>query len=205
MITIVDYGTSNLGSMQNMLKKIGAASAIASTPEALQSATKIIIPGVGSYDSGMHKLNASGMVEALNEKALVQKIPILGVCLGMQLMTESSEEGVSSGLGWVAAKAIRFDQKSDPNLRVPHVGWNIVHGLGDSPLLASMDEETRFYFSHSYFVAPKDRKDVILEAEYGRHRFAAAFEKDNLIGAQFHPEKSHRFGMWFLRNFVERY
>lgn len=202
MITIVDYGTSNLGSMRNMLKKIGAQCIVASSPEHILSASKIIIPGVGAFDAGMRKLRQSGLVDALNEKALVEKVPVLGVCLGMQLMTRGSEEGELPGLGWLDAETVRFDQKADPDLRVPHMGWNLV-APAKQTLFAAAEGELRFYFAHSYFVRPRDPDDVLFEAHYGSHRFAAAVQTGNIVGAQFHPEKSHRFGIDFLRNFVE--
>lgn len=204
MITIVDYGTSNLGSMQNMLRKIGAASRIAASPDDLDGASKIIVPGVGSFDAGMGKLRESGMIPVLNQKALVDRIPTLGVCLGMQLMTESSEEGVLSGLGWIEAEAVRFDQNGDLGLKVPHMGWNEVVPAKASALTANFPADARFYFAHSYHVKCKVAEDVLLGVSYGAGTFTAAFERGNLFGAQFHPEKSHRFGMAFLRNFVER-
>jgi glutamine amidotransferase len=205
VITIVDYGTSNLGSMQNMLKKIGASSRIAASARDLENATKIIVPGVGSFDAGMKKLHESGMIPALNQKALVEGVPTLGVCLGMQLMTESSEEGELPGLGWVEAKTLRFDQRSQPDLKVPHMGWNEVTPAKASALIADFAPDARFYFAHSFHVMCKSEADVLLRVSYGAGTFAAAFERDNLMGAQFHPEKSHRFGMTFLRNFVERF
>lgn len=204
MITIVDYGTSNLGSMSNMLRKIGVVSRIASTPEHLEDATKIIIPGVGSFDAGMKKLMESGMIPLLNRKVLEEKVPILGVCLGMHLMTRSSEEGELPGLGWLGARTVRFDQRAEPDLRVPHMGWNEVHPAKPSPVLADMPEEARFYFAHSYFVKPENQGDVLLTARYGTSNFAAAVARDNIVAGQFHPEKSHRYGMWLLRNFAER-
>ena len=204
VITIVDYGTSNLGSMQNMLKKIGAASRIAASPNDLDGATKIIVPGVGSFDAGMGKLRQSGMIPVLNQKVLVDRIPILGVCLGMQLMTRSSEEGVLPGLGWIEAEAARFDQNGDPGLKVPHMGWNEVVPAKSSALTANFPADARFYFAHSYHVKCTMAEDVLLEVSYGAGTFTAAFERGNLFGAQFHPEKSHRFGMALLRNFVER-
>jgi glutamine amidotransferase len=204
VITIVDYGTSNLGSMQNMLKKIGAASRIAASPNDLDGATKIIVPGIGSFDAGMGKLRESGMIPVLNQKALVDRIPTLGVCLGMQLMTESSEEGVLSGLGWIEAQAVRFDQKGDPGLKVPHMGWNEVVAAKASALTANFPADARFYFAHSYHVKCRMAEDVLLGVSYGAGTFTAAFQRGNLFGAQFHPEKSHRFGMTFLRNFVEQ-
>ncbi len=205
MITIVDYGTSNLGSMRNMLKKLGAASRIASVPQDLADATKIIVPGVGAFDAGMRKLQQSGMVPALNQKVLMERVPTLGVCLGMQLMTEGSEEGELSGLGWIEARAKRFDQASDPEIKVPHMGWNEVTAVKPSALTAQFPSEPRFYFAHSFHVICRKADDVLLTFVYGANIFTAAFQRDNLIGAQFHPEKSHRFGMALLRNFVEQF
>jgi imidazole glycerol-phosphate synthase subunit HisH len=205
MITIVDYGTSNLGSMTNMLRKIGQPSRIASAPDQLEDATKIILPGVGSFDAGMKKLVQSGMVPVLNRKVIDERVPTLGVCLGMHLMTRGSEEGELPGLGWLAAATVRFDQVAEPNLRVPHMGWNEVHASKDSVVTADMADETRFYFAHSYFVRPDDPADILLEARYGASSFAAALARDNIVAGQFHPEKSHRFGMWLLKNFAERF
>jgi glutamine amidotransferase len=205
VITIVDYGTSNLGSMQNMLKKIGAASRIAASSQDLEPATKIIVPGVGSFDAGMKKLRESGMVPMLNQKALVEKVPTLGVCLGMQLMTRSSEEGELPGLGWIDARTRRFDQRLDPSIKVPHMGWNEVVAAKASELIGQFPADARFYFAHSFYVDCASPEDVLLEVSYGTSTFAAGFERGNLMGAQFHPEKSHRFGMTFLRNFVERF
>ncbi len=205
MITIVDYGTSNLGSMQNMLRKIGASSRIAASARDLEDATRIIVPGVGSFDAGMKKLHESGMIPVLNQKVLVEKVPTLGVCLGMQLMTEGSEEGELPGLGWIEAKTLRFDQHAQPGLKVPHMGWNQVVAAKTSALIADFPPDARFYFAHSFYVMCKSADDVLLTVSYGASAFAAAFERGNLMGAQFHPEKSHRFGMTFLRNFVERF
>lgn len=203
MITIVDYGTSNLGSMQNMLKKIGAPSKIAASPADLEDATKIIVPGVGSFDAGMKKLQQSGMIPMLNQKTLVEKVPTLGVCLGMQLMTQSSEEGKLPGLGWIEARTLRFDQHFDPGIKVPHMGWNEVVPAKASELVGQFPTEARFYFAHSFHVVCASAEDILLTVSYGTGTFAAAFQHGNLMGAQFHPEKSHRFGMTFLRNFVE--
>lgn len=205
MITIIDYGTSNLGSMSNLLRKIGHVSRIASSPDQLEDATKIILPGVGSFDAGMKKLTESGMVPVLNRKVTEERIPTLGVCLGMHLMTRGSEEGELPGLGWLPANTVRFDQIAEPTLRVPHMGWNQVHAAKNSVVTADMAEETRFYFAHSYFVRPDNASDVLLEAQYGASRFAAALERGNIVAGQFHPEKSHRFGMWLLKNFAERF
>ena len=205
MISIVDYGTSNLGSMQNMLKKIGVSSRTAAVPQDLEGATKIIVPGVGSFDAGMKKLQESGMIPMLNQKALIEKVPTLGVCLGMQLMTRSSEEGELVGLGWIDAHTRRFNQRLDPGIKVPHMGWNEVVPAKASELIAQFPADARFYFAHSFHVVCAASEDVLLRASYGASTFAAAFQRGNLMGAQFHPEKSHRFGMTFLRNFVERF
>jgi imidazole glycerol-phosphate synthase subunit HisH len=205
VITIVDYGTSNLGSMRNMLKKIGAASRIASVPQDLEGATKVIVPGVGAFDAGMRKLQQSGMVPALNRKVQVERVPTLGVCLGMQLMTEGSEEGELAGLGWIEARAQRFDQASDPDIKVPHMGWNEVTTVKPSGLTVQFPPEARFYFAHSFHVICRKAEDVLLTFAYGANTFTAAFQRGNLIGAQFHPEKSHSFGMALLKNFVEQF
>ena len=205
MITIIDYGTSNLGSMRNMLKKVGAPSRIASAPQDLDGATKIIVPGVGAFDAGMRKLQQSGMIQALNQKVMVERVPTLGVCLGMQLMTERSEEGELPGLGWIEASAVRFDQVSDPGIKVPHMGWNEVFVVKPSGLIANFPPEPRFYFAHSFHVVCRNAEDILLTFGYGTNSFMAAFQRDNLMGAQFHPEKSDSFGMALLKNFVEQF
>lgn len=205
VITIVDYGTSNLGSMRNMLKKVGVASKIASVPQDIADATKIIVPGVGAFDAGMRKLQQSGMVPALNQKVLMDRVPTLGVCLGMQLMTEGSEEGELAGLGWIEARALRFDQASDPTIKVPHMGWNEVTAVKPSGLTEQFPSGARFYFAHSFHVICRKADDVLLTFAYGANTFTAAFQRGNLMGAQFHPEKSHSFGMALLKNFVEQF
>jgi len=205
VITIVDYGSSNLGSMQNMLKKVGASSKIAAAPQELEGATKIIVPGVGSFDAGMKKLQQSGMIPMLNRKALVERVPTRGVCLGMHLMTRSSEEGDLPGLGWIDAHTRRFDQHRDPSIKVPHMGWNEVVPAKGSELIGQFPVDARFYFAHSFHVVCASAEDVLLSMSYGANTFVAAFQRANLMGAQFHPEKSHRFGMAFLRNFVEHF
>ncbi len=202
-ITIVDYGVGNVGSIQNMLKKVGARSVVASSSEQVLQANKLILPGVGAFDAGMETLARSGLVAALNHKALVERTPVLGLCLGMQLMTRGSEEGKLPGLGWVNAATCKFDAAATPGLKVPHMGWNLVAPAKHSPILKNYSEDTRFYFVHSYYVRCEDRADPLLRCAYGGHSFDAAFEHRNLIGVQFHPEKSHRFGMWLLKNFTE--
>ncbi len=202
-ITIIDYGTSNLGSMQNMLKKLGVASRFATTPGDVLVAEKIILPGVGSFDAGMRTLKATGMIESLNHVVLEKHVPVLGVCLGMQMLGGGSEEGSETGLGWIDSRAIRFDNVSYPGMRVPHMGWNEVDVKKASPLTAAAPERPRFYFANSYHVVCNDPSDELLETEYAGLRFTSAIERGHIRGAQFHPEKSHRYGMWLLKNFAE--
>lgn len=205
MITLIDYGVGNLGSIQNMLKKLGAESAIASDIATIERATKLILPGVGAFDAGMGQLNASGLRPALDAAALGRKVPVAGICLGMQLMTEGSEEGRLPGLGWVPARTVRFVPTAGETLKVPHMGWSVVSPAKPSPALDFLEGESRFYFVHSYHVACCNRADALLQAQYGSVAFDAAFERDNILGFQFHPEKSHRFGMALLKAFLERY
>lgn len=202
-ITIIDYGTSNLGSMQNMLKKLGVASRFATTPQQILASEKLILPGVGSFDAGMRTLKATGMVESLNHMVIEKRVPILGVCLGMQMLGAGSEEGVETGLGWIDSRAVRFDNATYPEMRVPHMGWNEVNVRKVSPLTAEAPERPRFYFANSYHVVCNDPADTLLETEYSGLRFTSAIEKGHIRGAQFHPEKSHRYGMWLLKNFAE--
>ncbi|MEZ0394849.1 MAG: imidazole glycerol phosphate synthase subunit HisH [Anaerolineales bacterium] len=204
MVTIVDYGVGNLGSILNMLKKVGAKAEASSDPDVLRRAEKLILPGVGAFDAGMHKLNESGLTPLLNELVLEKKIPVLGLCLGMQLMTRRSEEGAEAGLGWLAAETVRFRfGPEQAHLKIPHMGWNTLEVRRPHPLVADLGPEPRFYFVHSYHVVCADEADVVAYTDYG-HPVTAIVARDNLLGAQFHPEKSHKFGMQLLRNFVER-
>lgn len=202
MITIVDYGMGNLGSIRNMLKKIGFESEITSDPQAVLHARKLILPGVGAFDAGMESLDRSGLRQALDTRVLADKIPVLGICLGMQLMTAASEEGRLPGLGWIDAKALRFEP-SQAAPKVPHMGWNLVEPTRQAPLVDGLPSESRFYFVHSYHVRCAQPDDVLLSTVYGL-TFHSGFQRENVWGVQFHPEKSHRFGMQLLRNFAER-
>jgi glutamine amidotransferase len=202
MVAIVDYGIGNLNSIRNMLNKIGVDCMITSSPEEIRRARKLIMPGIGAFDAGMSRLMASGLIPTLNEKVLNDKTPVLGICLGMQLMTRGSEEGRLPGLGWIQAITRRFDRVSDPTLKVPHMGWNVARPAKESVLLQECPEEPRFYFTHSYYVACENPQDQLLTVRHGSTVFDAGFEHGNLMGVQFHPEKSHRFGMWFLKNFA---
>ncbi|OJJ19316.1 imidazole glycerol phosphate synthase, glutamine amidotransferase subunit [marine bacterium AO1-C] len=198
MITIIDYGIGNLGSVFNMFKKIGAASKITADLNEIEQAEKLLLPGVGAFDKAMERINEGRLREILDYKALEEKVPVLGICLGMQLLTESSEEGSLPGLGWIPAKTIGF--KKENNLKVPHMGWNEVNVQQDCPLVKDLPEEPRFYFVHSYYVKCHQDENVILKTHYA-HDFDAAIWKDNIYGAQFHPEKSHKFGMKLFENF----
>lgn len=203
MITIINYGLGNLGSIRNMLKKIGYDSVIINNPDELKVATKIILPGVGSFDTGMKNLLERGWIETLNQKVLEEKVPVLGICLGMQLMCRGSEEGKLKGLNWIEAdvRKFHFEERA---LKVPHMGWNFCEPVKKSKLLQDNLSERRYYFVHSYYVNNYDHNDVMLETVYG-FKFTSAFERNNIIGMQFHPEKSHKFGLIILKNFIENY
>jgi glutamine amidotransferase len=202
MICIVDYGLGNLGSIRNMLKKVGFPSVVSSSADEIRAAQKLILPGVGAFDAGMRNLNDSGLVPALEEKVLAGNTPILGICLGMQLMTKSSEEGQLPGLGWIDAHTRLFAFPEGEKLPVPHMGWREVTAQKPDILTKDMDSDARFYFVHSYRVMCEDVSDELYSARYGI-KFTAAFARGNIRGVQFHPEKSHKFGMALLRNFAE--
>lgn len=204
MLVIIDYGVGNLTSIQNMLKKGGIKSIISNNTEDIQKADKILLPGMGHFDNCMIKLNASGLRPAIEEKALKEKIPTLGICVGLQMYMESSEEGNEPGLGWIKGKTIRFrTDKMSEQQKIPNMGWLEIKQQRPSKLLEGLDN-ARFYFAHSYHVSPDQHEDELLAAYYG-YDFTAAIERENLIGVQFHPEKSHRFGMQLLRNFALNY
>jgi glutamine amidotransferase len=199
MITIVNYGMGNLGSMLNMFKRIGVEARIESEPSIIRKAEKLVLPGVGAFDAAMNRINSTeGLREVLDHKALVERIPILGVCLGMQLLTRSSEEGKESGLGWIPADTIRFPRTN--GLKVPHMGWNVAVPQVQCPITMNMDSESRFYFVHSYCVHVDKPEHSIMKTHYGIE-FDSAIGSGNVFGVQFHPEKSHRFGMTILKNF----
>ncbi len=203
MIVIVDYGMGNLGSIANMLKKIGVAARISSREEDIVSADKLILPGVGAFDNGMNSLRMRGLDKILEKRVLQDGIPILGICLGMQLFTEKSEEGVERGLGWIEGETIRFClEEVKQSLKVPHMGWNEVLVNGSSPLFTHSDAIPRFYFVHSYHVRCAHPSDVAATSTYGID-FTSAIHRNNIYGTQFHPEKSHKYGMTLLKNFVE--
>lgn len=205
MITIIDYNTGNLGSIKNMLKRLGISSQITNDVTKIEQAEKLILPGVGHFDYGMKNLHNSGVVNMLNQKVLENKTPILGICLGVQLLTEASDEGTEKGLGWIKGKTIAFDKsKLASNQKVPHMGWTDVANYQQSKLFEGIDDEPRFYFVHSFHLSLEDKNDCLVTANYG-YEFAAGIEHENILGTQFHPEKSHKFGMKILENFAKNY
>jgi len=204
MITIIDYKTGNLGSIQNILKKIGEDSVITSDKDEIDQASKLILPGVGTFDTGMKNLRALDLIDVLNKKVLVEKTPVLGICLGMQLLSSGSEEGSLSGLGWIDALTFRFQFKDTMEYKIPHMGWNFIKPMKNSRLFDNMYPDARFYFVHSYFIRANDKDDILASTDY-EIEFTSAVEKGNILGVQFHPEKSHKFGMKLLKNFVDFY
>lgn len=195
-IIILDYGLGNLGSIKKMLKKVGFKSEIAFDADDIKGATHLIIPGVGSFDAGMRLINESGLRPVIEYLALEKKIPILGICLGMQLLTKSSSEGKVSGLGWVDAEVIKFP---DSDLKVPHMGWNYLDVKEPGESYFSKDK-VKFYFVHSYYVKCFNETEIMATASYG-FNFCASFKKNNIYGVQFHPEKSHHYGISFFKAF----
>jgi imidazole glycerol-phosphate synthase subunit HisH len=201
-ICIVDYGQGNLGSIRNMLLRLGVDSLITQNPIEIAAATHLILPGVGAFDRGIKAIHERGLWDILNQQVIEKHIPILGICLGAQLMTRGSEEGNSPGFGWFAADTRRF-RFIPPleNLPIPNIGWRNVWAVNQQTLARGLEVECRFYFVHSYFFVADEESDVALMSSYGTD-FVAGMQRDNIYSAQFHPEKSHRFGMEFLRNFI---
>jgi glutamine amidotransferase len=200
-VSVLDYGAGNVGSVIRMLEKSGAKAFKIATEDQVLNAQKLIIPGVGSFDYGMQNLLDKSLIEPLNTLK-ERNIPILGICLGMQLMCKSSEEGKLDGLGWLDADVVKFDAAAHPNIRIPHMGWNTIDTARENSLLGNPNEELRFYFVHSYYVSSHKKEDVMAYTTYGNN-FVSAFSKDNVYGVQFHPEKSHRFGMNLIQNYLK--
>jgi glutamine amidotransferase len=201
MITIIDYGAGNVKSIQNMLKKIGVQSILTKNVNEIEAANKLILPGVGHFDHGMQQLKESGLIEALNKKVINEKTPLLGICLGAQMLGNKSEEGQEKGLGWIDMDIVKFDkQLLNDNLKIPHMNWNEINIKKNTPLLNELNNESRFYFVHSFHMKTNNTEDILSTSEHG-YEFVSGVNKDNIFGVQFHPEKSHKFGMQLLKNF----
>lgn len=202
MTGIIDYGLGNLGSIYNMLDVIGEDSVITDSPQRLHECDRLILPGVGSFDAGMNNLEEKDLINCL-KKEVAEGKSILGICLGMQLLGRKSEEGISVGLGFIPFDSIKFSFDSNTKLKVPHMGWDIVSFTQDNKLLAEIKGAQRYYFVHSYYAKCDSEKNILMKCDYG-YEFAASVVNENVYGVQFHPEKSHDFGMRLLKNFVER-
>jgi glutamine amidotransferase len=202
-IAVVNTGVGNVRAIPNMLRRLGASVQISNEVRVVENGDCIMLPGVGSYDAAARRLSENGLKETLDRKALHQGVPILGICLGMQLMADGSEEGLELGFGWIPGRLKRFQPKDgrEKPIRVPHMGWNVLEDIEDEPLYAGMESEARFYFDHSYYWQPENQYNYCGVVEYGV-RFAAGVKSGNLYGVQFHPEKSHRFGLQMFRNFL---
>ena len=197
-VSIISYGLGNLGSVANMLKRAGAEPVLVSTPHDVLASDRVLLPGIGAFDEGMSRLAALDLVSPLQEFAASGR-PLFGVCLGMQLLLDGSDEGTSAGLGLIPGRSVRFAEAE--GLRVPHMGWNTVDPVHDDPLIDSLPDDSRFYFVHSFRVVPDRAGDELASTDYGG-RFTSMVRSGNVMGAQFHPEKSHAFGMTILRNFA---
>ncbi|MEW5984365.1 MAG: imidazole glycerol phosphate synthase subunit HisH [Acidobacteriota bacterium] len=201
MIAIIDYGVGNLGSIRNMFRRIGADAEVGAGTE-IRRAHKLVLPGVGAFDAGMKNLSDAGLIALLEDRVLGERVPILGLCLGLQLFGQGSEEGTRAGLGWIEAVSRRFSSSDGATvLRVPHMGWNAITVRCPNPLLDGLDDSSRFYFAHSYHLSCAHAADILATTRHG-YPFPSILRKGNIMGTQFHPEKSHRYGLQLLRNFA---
>ena len=203
MITIINYGLGNISAFSNMYKRLGIPARVATNVAELRGTTKIVLPGVGAFDRAMHLLGTSGMREPLDDLVLAQKVPVVGICVGMQILAQFSDEGSARGLGWIPGRVRHFG--SDPSsaaLPMPHMGWNDVEPAAADGLFHGMNGDARFYFLHSFYFECENASDVVATAQYGLS-FACAVRRENVYGVQFHPEKSHHWGAAMLKNFAE--
>lgn len=201
-VAVVDFGSGNIGSILNMFRRLGVDAVATRDPAVLRSAPRLVLPGVGAFDGVMSKLNASGLIPLLEQRVLVDRVPMLGICVGLQLLAKRSEEGDLPGLGWIDAEVRRLpDAVRGEQLRIPHMGWSRTALRKESAFLPSLASGDRFYFVHSYAVVCNREDDVLALAHYGEP-FVAAIEVDNIVAVQFHPEKSHRHGLAVLRDFA---
>lgn len=201
MITVIDYGMGNLRSVQKAFQRIGHNANISSNSKDISKSDKLILPGVGFFEKGVHNLKENCLWDVLNELVINKKIPILGICLGMQLMTEFSEEGNTNGFGWIKGVTKKFVQ-IDKKFKIPHMGWNNLSIINDKTLLKGITNTDFFYFVHSYFVTCNNMEDIVSETFYN-NKFVSVFQHNNIFGCQFHPEKSHDAGLMILKNFAE--
>jgi len=203
MIAIVNYGLGNIQAFVNIYKRLNLPARIAASADELAESHKIVLPGVGAFDWAMTRLNQSGMRECLDDLVVRQRRPVLGICVGMQIMARRSEEGVREGLGWMEAEVRRFDETSfTQKTRLPHMGWNDVLPQQQGGLFRGLESGARFYFLHSYYFAPQRESEVLATTDYNGP-FASGVRAGNIFGVQFHPEKSHQWGIQLLRNFAE--
>lgn len=202
MIGIINYGLGNIRAFANIYKWLNIPFVIVSKANELTDITKLILPGVGAFDQAMERIQNSGMRLYLDEMVLIKKIPVIGICVGMQILTHISEEGKSKGLAWIKADTKRFNPTSHELMCVPHMGWNEIMPLRETHLFKGLNGHSRFYFLHSYYVQCCNSEDVLAVTTYG-NEFASAINHENIFGVQFHPEKSHRNGIQLLKNFSE--
>lgn len=204
MVTIVNYGSGNINSIKNMFNRIGVDSLISSSEKDLEEATHLVLPGVGAFDNGMIGLKERNLIDVLTYKVLEERTPILGICLGAQLMTESSEEGKCSGLGWLPAMTVKFKHEKEQQLPLPNIGWRVVKEVAADFNLTSktFDNRLRYYFVHNYHFRTSNEKIVWMTSEYG-YEYPCALAKDNIYCVQFHPEKSHSYGIVLLEKFLK--
>ena len=202
MIVIIDYGLGNINAIYTVYKNLNIPVKIASNPSDLKNSEKLILPGVGAFDYAMEKLDKSGMRDTLNDLILNGEKNILGICVGMQMLTKSSEEGVLPGLGWLDAEVKKFNQNIDYKLSIPHMGWNNITPKKENPLLAGFSNSSYFYFLHSYYFEANDDTNIVSTTKYGND-FVSTINNKNIYGVQFHPEKSHQSGIQLLKNFSE--